>query len=378
MRLETVELRNFRCFESFTLQLQGESLFVVAPNAGGKTSLLRGIRGALHGLVVTHRDFRDLAVPVELIATLSGIPADAQGAFADAIDFSTSPPTLRIGTRGIWDADEREVESVHGYPDHTWQRARREARERLALLFLPAWRDPARLASVVGRQSMLDELISGLALDEELEQAVIAIATAGQQLARAEPLQELLMSLSAELKGFLPDVVEQAYTLGLDVARPEDILRELELLLSHRGPETPVGEQSGGLTQASVFALALALLARKPDTLLLVDEPEAALHPQAQRALVAALRDRAGQSVMATHSAAVLDRVDPRSVLRLRRRADGDTESVRASSMPAEDATRLSRYATSHTAEAYFARTVVLVEGFSDLLAVRVIGFVIK
>ncbi len=146
-------MRNFRCFENFSLSLGGESLLVIGPNAGGKTSLILGIRRALQGGSVDLREFRDHTVPVELIATVSGILAAAQGVFADVLDFSVSPPALRIGLRATWDPTELRVESVHGFPDGGWAPARREARRNLPVISLPAWRDPARLLSMVGRQA---------------------------------------------------------------------------------------------------------------------------------------------------------------------------------------------------------------------------------
>jgi len=374
VRLDRIEVRNFRCFSDFTLDIAGESLLLVAPNAGGKTALLTAVRLALNGGTVSRGDFRDLGAPVELIATVSDIPPTAHGVFADAMDFGTTPPTLRIAVRGAWDPVELEVESHYGFPDDGWRRAGREARENLPVLWLPAWRDAGKLTPFVGRQSILEELVRGLTLDDHVDQAVTAMTTASDHLARAEPLQQLVSELRDELAAVLPRVDPGAYSLGLDVAEPHDVLRQFELLLAHRGPEVPVVGHSDGLRQASIFALTLRLLTVKPGALLLVDEPEISLHPHGQRALVAALRGRARQSILATHTATALDRVDPRTVTRLRRDAGGDTESVRASGMTDVDARRLSRYATSQTAEAYFAETVILVEGFSDLLAVRAVS----
>jgi ABC-type Mn2+/Zn2+ transport system ATPase subunit len=374
MRFQNIELTNFRCFENFNLDVGGESLLVIGPNSGGKSSLHTAIRRALRGGSVELREFRDQTLPVELIATVDGIPPAAQGPFADALRFTTNPPSLRVGLRAIWDDAELRVETVHGFPDAGWRPVTREGRAHLPVLGLGAWRDAARLVPVAGRHSLLQELIADLDLDQQLSAAVASITAASQQLAQAQPLQQLLGDLDDELARVLPSTGAGAFTLGIDVAEPRDILRQLQLEVVHRGPSTAVAAHSGGVTQASIFALALRLLAARPEALLLVDEPEVALHAHAQRALVTALRDTATQSVIATHSPAVLNNVDPRHITRLRRTTTGDTEPVRATGLTDDQARKLSRYATSLSAEAYFAETVILVEGYSDLLAVRVLA----
>lgn len=371
VKLHSISLSNFRCFEAFDLEPDGEPVLVIGTNAGGKTSLLSGIRRALQGGAVDVREFRDHAQPLELVAKVSGIAPAAQGVFHEALDFSTSPPTLRIGLRATWDAGERQVDAVHGFPDLGWRPAGRAARRELPVISFPAWRDPARLATTVGRQSLLAELIGDLPLDTALASAVQAITAVGDELAQEQPLQLLLGELRVELARILPRADANSFTLGADIAQPDDVLAQLQLLVRHLGPPASVMNHSGGVTQAAIFALALRVLAARPDALMLVDEPEAALHAHAQRALVGVLHDAAEQSVIATHLPMVLDRVDPRRINRLQRTASGATDVVRATSLSDAQAKKLVRYATSHTAETYFAETVIFVEGFSDLLAVR-------
>jgi hypothetical protein len=251
---------------------------------------------------------------------------------------------------------------------------RRAAREHLPVIWLPAWRDARRLAAMGGRESLLQELVGDLDLGQPLQDAINAITGASDTLAKAPLLQTLLGDLRDEFARLLPKVDPGAYTLGVDVAQPEDILGQLALMVSHRGPQMAIPSHSGGVAQATIFALTLRLLDVNPKALLLVDEPELALHAHAQRAAVHALRETAQQSILTTHTAAILDRVDPTDVTRLRRTGAGDTEAVRATGLTPAQARKLTRYATSLSAEAYFAETVILVEGFSDLLAVRVLA----
>lgn len=371
MKLLSVEIRNFRCFEHFELQLDGESLVVVGANAVGKSSLLTAIKLALVGGEISRADLRDADEAVEITATLGGITPAEQGEFADAMDFNQSPPVLRITQQATWDAFERAVQQNHVFPDDNLRPVSRRSREAIRFLSLPAWRDPARLLSLLGRRSILAPLIDALPLQQEMEEAISALSAAGDHLSDAEPMRELMAKGDGWLARLLPGVEEEAFSIGSLAAEPADVLRQLALHLALGGQRLTVGSQSGGLGQASVFAFALETLASLPDAILLVDEPERALHPQAQRALLTRLLSGDAQGIMATHSAAVLDRRDPRQVAKLASdRGEGATLS-RADSIDDTGAATLSRYSTSLVAEAYFAETVIFVEGFSDFLAVR-------
>jgi predicted ATP-dependent endonuclease of OLD family len=103
----------------------------------------------------------------------------------------------------------------------------------------------------------------------------------------------------------------------------------------------------------------------------LVDEPEISLHPQSQCALMRALRALDSQMLVATHSANLLDRVDP---LRVVRRTGAGIEIASPSGLWNDDVRRLSRFTSPQAAEAFFARTVVLVEGISDQRALEALA----
>jgi len=372
MRLKAIEVRNFRCFENLQLDIGGESLFIIGANARGKSSLLKAIHHCVKGGQLSLEDFRDREEPIELIATLSDLPAENQGLFRDAFDFNVAPPTLRVACRATWNSQEQELKTEHLFPDNGWSRIGREARETLSIIYLPAWRDPKRLTAPAGSSSLLGGLIEGLPLEDELEEAVSAILRAGQRLGDSEPLSNLLAEVGSELTKLIARVPAGALSLGPVAREHSDVLRQLLLLLALDGPSIPIPAQSAGLAQAAIMALALRVVATNPEALLLVDEPETALHPHAQRAVVQGIREQAGQSLIATHSSAVLDRSDPRLVARLEGGGpEAGTTVARATGMSDTAARGLVRYATSLSAEAYFAEAVIFVEGFSDLLALR-------
>jgi predicted ATP-dependent endonuclease of OLD family len=84
-----------------------------------------------------------------------------------------------------------------------------------------------------------------------------------------------------------------------------------------------------------------------------------------------ALRTLDSQMLVATNSANLLDRVDPRTA---GRRAGAGIERASPSGLSNDDARTFARFTSPQTAEAFFARTVVLVEGISDRRALEALA----
>jgi putative ATP-dependent endonuclease of the OLD family len=100
--------------------------------------------------------------------------------------------------------------------------------------------------------------------------------------------------------------------------------------------------------------------------ILAAEEPEAHLHPNAQKTLYRQLADTRGQVLVSTHSpyfAAMADIMDIRS---LRKDNLGITASQLVGDITAEEKNRLSREITSKCGEILFARALVLCEGITE------------
>jgi hypothetical protein len=372
MRLQRVRITNYRCFDNFDLPVDGESLTLVAANAGGKSSLLTALAAALTGARVIERgDLRDRAEPLEIIATLTDLDPDDQAAFADAVRFGAGAPSLEIGARAIWDDDAQLLDVTWGYPTLGWTRVSRDAGERIRVLWLSAVRDPARLLAFVGQRSLLARVLELANLDGPLDDAVIAVEAAVSRLSLAQEMRDLLSAFTSGLASLIPEVSSSAFGIEAAASTRQELLRQFDLAVAHAAEPVKLARQSSGLAQLAIFSVALELLRAEP-TIVLVDEPEISLHPQAQRSLARVIRTSSTQVLFATHSSNVLSGEDLRNVVRLKRSAsDGVASACRARGLSQEDSAKLSRYATPETAEAVFARTVIFVEGPSDYLALR-------
>lgn len=130
MEIKRIQIRNFRSFQNFDLDVEGRSLFIIGENGGGKTTLLTAVARAFgRDLVFRAQDFADLQQPIEIEIELTKLDGAQAAAFGNCADFTTLPPTLRIAVRAIWD-DAAEDADVEHHSRVSWVHGRRESKGR--------------------------------------------------------------------------------------------------------------------------------------------------------------------------------------------------------------------------------------------------------
>jgi hypothetical protein len=132
------------------------------------------------------------------------------------------------------------------------------------------------------------------------------------------------------------------------------------------------GTSSAAPASALVDAVAALCRAREHGLVLLIEEPELFLRPQAQRYLYRLLRafaDRGNQVIYSTHEPAFLNvgRLDELALLE--RTAQHGTKIVQPEPLPADDSFRALSEVDAERGELLLARAVLLVEGRTEKLA---------
>ncbi|MDN4160426.1 AAA family ATPase [Nocardioides abyssi] len=225
---------------------------------------------------------------------------------------------------------------------------------------------------------------------------------------RKDRLSELFSNLLAEFGGvgefaefkrLLAETAEDfgqnlPYRLDVDFSAydPSNFFRSLRIHPSLSGEVRSFDELGTGQSQvlALAFAYAYARAYGQSDgTILVIDEPEANLHPLAQQWLAARLGRLAApglQVVVTTHSPHFVDLSRPENLVMVSKRRDGTTQVVQRTRADfaaylverGADPTRTNPdtvgpfYAASATTElvsGLFARCVVVVEGPTEALA---------
>lgn len=368
MKIHRIQIKNFRSFSDFALDLGGNSRFVIGECAVGKTSLLAATYRALgkDRSAFTRADFRKTDQAIEIDLLLKDFDEQQKATLCERIDFSDN--SLSVSIRVTWDHAEESVVVEHGYPAKRWSKSTPEERNALLAQWLPAERDVGKYLQFGLRRNLIARLIETLSVDDAIQETSDGMKALVDELGRVEQMKQLLKDSRDELSNMLPGIESNILDVSSSPSTDLEVLRLLGLFVSHYSEHVEVARQSSGLSQLVLFAFLVRLARTNPGTVLLIDQPEISLHPQPQRSLTRLLESLPCQWIIATHSSNLLDRVDPRRIVCLRRGDDG-VESAQPTALREEEARRFARYTTPQTAEAFFAKSVVLVEGLSDLYA---------
>ncbi len=244
-----------------------------------------------------------------------------------------TPPATALGTaKRSWTAGTGNTADRDPEPT---------ARDRIRHVYLPPLRDARReLGSAGGAriQHILERLLKE---DADRDKFLTEVGGAFDRLrTEQKPLQAAAEAVQSRLTLLTEGAHPQATDLGFADATLSSIARNLRFLMAQVGLD-PRDLAESGLGYANLMFMATVLTqlekAAEADlTLLLVEEPEAHLHPQLQAILLDHLAEEARKSqlreadakgwlgriqvIVTTHSPHVATAVDPRNVVVLQRR----------------------------------------------------------
>jgi putative ATP-dependent endonuclease of OLD family len=247
-------------------------------------------------------------------------------------------------------------------------------------VFMEALRDvEGRLA--VSRTSPLQQIIEQRNIPAAERTALVThLQNANKTINNSATISTIGENLTTAFQAAAGPSYAMSVNIGLGEPSFTDIARGLRVLLSGYGmTNLDPGRNGLGLNNVLFVSMLLNYFDRRvadgkaAGQLLLVEEPEAHLHPQLQRVLLATLQRQNVQVFITTHSTHITSGVPLSSHVVLTSGGTAVTRSASPAMIPglaASDIADLERYLDATRSALLYARRVMLVEGPAELFLI--------
>ena len=389
MWLRELQIRNFRKIGSLTMSFPYGLTVLVGENNSGKTTIIDALRLMLYSsrdydaLRLTEDDFRTGTehAPIEISCIFTGLEDEDEVHFQEClVDIGDGKFEMQVNVRVEFNETTSRCNVKMWGGETEGGSLPSNHYDRLATIYLQPLRDPER-GLRPGQHSQVSRLIDCLTKEDQRADFETIAKEANDKIRVLDPVEGARGDINSQMAA----IAGSELTQETELIFTDPTFRRIIAGLQPEIDGLPFALNGLGYNNLIFTSATLGTLRRSPQfsfRSILVEEPEAHLHPQLQMLLLKHLADVASnhevnevQVIASTHSPILASQAPLDSVVSVHE-VDGQVSAVSVSSIAIEDKVKkkLQRYLDATRGELFFARRILMVEGMAEALLLPVLA----